>query len=157
MDNKDELEAKDENIDSNNEEKEPTTDLETVEHRIDNIVGAREMEEKRKQAEFLKKMENLDFRRDYYMSELEKMYDRIPTDMYYKSEYEQITNKYNEFIDKMEQLENDEDFKKLLNEFESYRKKRLSANKAYYFLAIFFTAILVGIVVYLIIAGRLRG
>ena len=36
-------------------------------------------------------MENLDFRRDYYMSELEKMYDRIPTDMYYKSEYEQIT------------------------------------------------------------------
>ena len=125
-----------------------------VEHKIDNIKNTRELEEKQKQAEFEKNMQNIDFKRDHYMSELEKIYNRIPLGMYYKAEYEEITEKYNETIDEMETLTEDKDFLDAISRFEKYRAKKLPAKKVYLILAIFFTVLLVGIVTYFIIAAR---
>ena len=142
MDNKDELEKK----------SEKTEDSKYVEHKIENIIAARELEEKRRQADLEKKIkEDLDFRRDYYMSELERAYDRVPTEAYFKAEYEEITDKYNSLIDRMETLESEEELKACLDEFENYRRKKFDSKKVYNILLILFLLVIVGIVIATII------
>lgn len=136
-------------------EKKPETNQEKVNHRIENIISAKENEEAREKRELEKKLENLDFRRDYYMSELEKIYDRIPAEAYCQLEYEQITDKYNSIIDKMEVAETEEEFKKLIKEFEHYRGKRFSEKTVYTVLLILFLVGLGGLFLYFFLASRI--
>lgn len=136
------------------EEKEPLTNQELVNQKIENIKSARENQEERDKKELERKLENLDFRRDYYMSELEKKYNMIPQEQYCKEEYEQITNKYNSIIDRMEVAEKTEEFIELTKEFEQYKSKRLSEKVVYNVLLVLFLLALGGFILYLVLYSR---
>lgn len=137
------------------DEKKPESNQEMVNRRIENIIGARELEEARQKREHERKMQDLDYKRDYYMSELEKKYNMIPLEAYYKAEYEQITDKYNSIIDKMEVATEDEEFIRLTKEFDKYKNKRFSEKKVYTILLILFFIGLAGLLLYFILASRI--
>ena len=138
-----------EQLEKNNSQAE---DPNIVEHKIENIIATRDLLEQQRKEVFERKMEeDIDFRRDHYMSLLEKAYNMIPIDAYFKAEYEEIKEKYNSLIDRMEKLESKEELEACISEFEQYKSKKFDSKKVYRILFILFIIVVIGIVVGIII------
>lgn len=132
-----------------NEDSEETVLPEKAQHQLDSYIATKEQERKTKDAIHKENMKNLEYRRWYYQNELQKAFDMIPAEYYYKAEYEDMETLCDKYMKKMDTLEKEEDFEALLKEFRRKTGKKLDSNKIITILLIGFFVLFIGFIIYL--------
>ena len=125
-----------------------------IEQKIDNIEKSFDAESKREEAEFRENMKDRTFRIKHYTYILDREYVSIPNDNFFSAEAEQITKKYKECKEKLQNLNTEEELQAVVDEFLAYKKSRVNAKVVGTILISSFAILFIGFILYCVLKGN---